>query len=177
VVTTGVTDVGSIVVAIEPPNTVTVLVPDRYHLQLTLSVPISIHAESVRFKRRTGKLAMLCSVVSTTEGPAAAEAEHEQLQDDAEAAAEPMHQSAAGATLEQECAEPGSGAVDHQQQQEQHADPAAAAAKSGGQMVPSKPMDPKGAAAACIRCGQQAGVVQGNSRGGMGPAYEGNQSK
>ena len=67
-------DVSSITVTIEPPDTVTVLVPDRYHLQLHLSVPIGPHADSVRFKRRTGKLAMLCTVLSDSEAAAAAAA-------------------------------------------------------------------------------------------------------
>jgi hypothetical protein len=83
VVTTGVTDHTSVNVVIDPPHEVTVQVPDRYHLQLTLPVPISPYAEGVRFKRRTGKLAMLCTVVSTTQEPAAAAQEHEQLQDSA----------------------------------------------------------------------------------------------
>jgi hypothetical protein len=122
IVTTGVTDDSSITVEIDPPHLVTVLVPDRYHLQLTLPVPISRDAEIVRFRPRMGRLGMLCTVISTTEEAepeaAPAAAEHEQLQE------EPR--SAAAAQVQQECADAARSGAGRRQQQ-QRADQAAAA--------------------------------------------------
>jgi hypothetical protein len=150
VVTAGVLGAGSIVVSIEPPHVVTVLVPDRYHLQLTLPVPISSHAESVRFQRRTGKLAMLCTVASTTEGPAAE-------QDDATAAktTQPAAAAAAGSMQELECADAACSGTDRCQQQ-QHAGQAATAQPSGQGQAKGQPHSAGAAQAAETRCGEQA---------------------
>lgn len=175
IVTTGVTDPSSITLTIDPPHIVTVLVPDRYHLQLTLPVPISPHAESVRFRPRMGRLKMLCTVISTTEqpegAPAAAEHEqlqeettpvtaaaqgHQQLQEDATAAAEVENtqSTAAGSTQKQQCADAaGPGAARLQQQ---HRADQATAAKPGGRVqAVGQPQKAK-APVPETRCGGQA---------------------
>jgi hypothetical protein len=129
---------------------------------------ISHPAEDVCFKRRTSMLAMLCTVVNTAEQPAAAEAEaappapaalasppagSELSQKYATAAAEPT-QPAAGSSQEQECADAASSGAGRQQQK-QHVDQAAAA-KPGWQVKAREQSQDAKAAAAEIRCGEQA---------------------
>lgn len=170
--TTGVTDDSLITVEIDPPHLVTVLVPDRYHLQLTLPVPISRDAEIVRFRPRMGRLRMLCTVISTTEEPEGAPvagkhgqlqeepktaaAGHQQLLDDATAAtaAETTQSTAAGSTQELKCADAaGSGAGRRQQQQlaDQATD-----AKSARQVQALGQGQKAKAAVAKTRCGEEA---------------------
>jgi hypothetical protein len=50
-------------VSIEPPQIVTVTVPNRYHLQLRLAVPIAKRAERVSFRTKSSKLNMWCRCV------------------------------------------------------------------------------------------------------------------
>jgi hypothetical protein len=56
----GVSTAQEISVRIEPPHTVTVTVPRRYQLVLTLAVPIAPRAEKVTFRSKAAKLLMTC---------------------------------------------------------------------------------------------------------------------
>jgi hypothetical protein len=61
----GVSTASEISVRIEPPHSVTVTVPRRYQLVLTLAVPIAARAEKVLFKSKAARLLMTCRCVGS----------------------------------------------------------------------------------------------------------------
>jgi hypothetical protein len=108
----GVASASDITVRIEPPHVLHVVVPQRYCLALELAVGIDAAADSVRFRKKTGKLTMYCRVVSTGEAATATQPDMQRRPDQPPAG--PVWQS-------------NSAALEHAEQQREADKPAAAA--------------------------------------------------